>query len=114
MESKPKLTIVHFNDAYHIESRRKDPCGGVSRFLTVVNRYRSQDPLILFSGDLFSPSPMSITMKGQQMIPFLDKLGCHVACVGNHDFDFGTDRLKELIDQTNFPWLITNISWVNS
>lgn len=32
-----------------------------------------------------------------------------VACYGNHDFDFGEDRLVALSKITKFPWLLTNV-----
>lgn len=32
-----------------------------------------------------------------------------VAVTGNHDFDFGYPHLTELIKDTNFPWLLSNI-----
>ena len=57
MESQSKeLTIVHFNDCYNIEERSTEPVGGISRFATALKSLKEQDPLILFSGDLFSPS----------------------------------------------------------
>ena len=29
--------------------------------------------------------------------------------MGNHDFDFGVEPLRELIKQTDFPWLLSNV-----
>ncbi len=31
------------------------------------------------------------------------------ACIGNHDFDFGTENLEKLIGDCNFPWLLSNV-----
>ena len=47
--------------------------------------------------------------KGKQMIDVLNK--CHIscACLGNHDFDFGLDVLLTHIQNSNFPWLISNV-----
>ena len=42
------------------------------------------------------------------MVPILNRLNIGAACVGNHDFDFGVDNLIELINETNFPWLMSN------
>ncbi|KAL1735534.1 5'-nucleotidase [Schizophyllum commune] len=42
------------------------------------------------------------------MIPVLNRLGVDVACYGNHDFDFGEERLIELSAQCNFPWVLSN------
>lgn len=29
--------------------------------------------------------------------------------MGNHDFDFGMPQLGKLINQTQFPWLLSNV-----
>lgn len=52
---------------------------------------------------------MSTYTKGRHMIPFLNLLKVHTACLGNHDFDFGIDELEYSIGSSNFPWLITNV-----
>jgi 5'-nucleotidase len=65
------ISILHFNDVYNIEARKKDPCGGIERFVTVLDKYKDKDPLVLFSGDIFSPSSLSITFKGEHMMGFL-------------------------------------------
>jgi hypothetical protein len=39
---------------------------------------------VLFSGDAFNPSAMSTITKGKHMVPVLNDLGTHVACMGNH------------------------------
>lgn len=63
--------------------------GGVPRFQSVVNYYRSHprfagqpDVLTFFSGDAFNPSLESSVTKGRHMVPFLNKAGTDVACMG--------------------------------
>lgn len=52
------LRIIHFNDVYNIEPNIREPAGGAARFLSVINLLKNQSPcLIMFSGDIFSPSP---------------------------------------------------------
>ena len=36
-------------------------------------------------------------------------LGITVACLGNHDMDFDEDTVINLLSQTNFPWLLSNV-----
>ncbi|GLH01865.1 Protein 5NUC [Gryllus bimaculatus] len=103
------ITILHFNDVYNVESRATEPVGGAARFCTAFKSFSHLNPLILFSGDVFSPSMLSTFTKGEQMIPVLNELGTHCAVFGNHDFDFGLEKLSELTAQTNFPWLMSNV-----
>lgn len=51
------LVIIHFNDVYNVEPRSSpEPVGGAARFVTAVKSFQHLHPLILFSGDAFSPS----------------------------------------------------------
>lgn len=152
-----RFNIIHFNDVYNIESRDCEPVGGASRFVAAVEKLIAKGPtIVLFSGDAIMPSsgetsfctsqethvygpltrssilPVSILVKGKQMIEILNK--CHIACacLGNHDFgkkieenkklqnsdflkqlcsnqDLGMDVLIQRIQDSNFPWVISNV-----
>lgn len=43
------------------------------------------------------------------MVPVLNKIGTDVACVGNHDLDFGIRQFRHLSQQCQFPWLLANV-----
>lgn len=101
------VTIIHFNDCYNIEPGPKS--SGAAGFLTAVNQFRHLNPIILFSGDILSPSFMSTFTKGEQMIPVLNDIGVHCAVFGNHEFDYGVDNLIEFTKRTTFPWLLSNV-----
>ncbi|XP_069676582.1 mannosylglucosyl-3-phosphoglycerate phosphatase isoform X2 [Periplaneta americana] len=103
------LTILHYNDVYNIESRVTEPVGGAARFCTAIKSFSHLNPLVLFSGDIFSPSMLSSFTKGEQMVPVLNECGTHCAVFGNHDFDFGLEVLSDWVSQTNFPWLMSNV-----
>ncbi|EAU39585.1 conserved hypothetical protein [Aspergillus terreus NIH2624] len=112
----PDLRLIHYNDVYHVEPGSAEPVGGVPRFQSVVNYYRSDprfagqpDILTFFSGDAFNPSLESTVTKGRHMVPFLNKVGTDVACLGNHDLDFGVAQLRHLRSQCKFPWLLANV-----
>ena len=56
-EASSKLTILHFNDVYNVESREKpEPIGGAARMLTAFKQFSDLNPLIIFCGDALSPS----------------------------------------------------------
>lgn len=51
------LVIIHFNDVYNVEPRNGlEPVGGAARFCSAVKSFQHLQPLVLFSGDAFSPS----------------------------------------------------------
>ncbi|CAH1392702.1 unnamed protein product [Nezara viridula] len=97
-----EITIIHYNDVYNVEER-------AARFATAVKKFSYLDPIILFSGDALSPSMLSTTTKGAQMIPVLNEVGTSCAVFGNHEFDFGLEVLTQRISETTFPWLMSNV-----
>ncbi|KAL7271992.1 hypothetical protein RUND412_005216 [Rhizina undulata] len=110
------LRLLHYNDVYHIDASAKDPVGGASRFISLINHYRDSpdfagqpELLTFFSGDAFNPSLESSVTKGRHMVPLLNNIGTHVACLGNHDLDFGVEQFKYLAKQCTFPWLCANV-----
>ena len=100
------LELVHFNDVYELDESSSSQ--GVARFAAAL-RLCSTNPLVLFSGDCFSPSHISYHYKGAHMLPVLRHLQVKCATIGNHDLDFGFARLRELITETGFAWVQSNL-----
>lgn len=50
------ICILHFNDVYNIEPHPDEPKGGAARFANALHSFDHLKPLILFSGDIISPS----------------------------------------------------------
>jgi 5'-nucleotidase len=114
-----QITLLHFNDVYNIEGQSREPVGGAARFVTAVSSEfeaaetdGGEEPIVIFSGDAFNPSLMSTVTRGKQMIPVLNASRIDVACMGNHDFDFGIENLESLTRVCDFPWLISNVKYV--
>ncbi|XP_077284564.1 mannosylglucosyl-3-phosphoglycerate phosphatase isoform X2 [Arctopsyche grandis] len=108
--SRDTVVILHFNDVYNIEETTKtEPVGGATRFATAVKTFSNLNPLVLFSGDIFSPSMLSTYTKGEQMVPVLNEIGVHCSVFGNHDFDHGLEVLSKWVSMCNFPWLMSNV-----
>ncbi|MER3459969.1 MAG: bifunctional metallophosphatase/5'-nucleotidase [candidate division GAL15 bacterium] len=107
----PVLTILHFNDVYQLGPTDGGKLGGFDRFATVVKRYRAQKgpKLLLFAGDLISPSVESSVFKGAQMIEGLNQLGVDAATFGNHEFDYGPEELARRVRESRFPWVVSNV-----
>lgn len=112
----PDLRFIHYNDVYHVEAGSAEPVGGVPRFKTLCQYYKDDaqfqglpEVMTLFSGDAFNPSLESSVTKGKHMVPALNELQTSVACLGNHDLDFGVEQFQYLASRCNFPWLCANV-----
>ncbi|KAJ6547135.1 Metallo-dependent phosphatase-like protein [Mycena capillaripes] len=116
------LNILHFNDVYRCAAQKLAPNSpdtiDVTQFGALLDSLRAQwnklpdgkrDGLVLFSGDVFSPSVESSVTRGSHMVPVMNELNPDVSLTGNHDFDFGYPHLSKLIEATTFPWLLSNI-----
>ena len=108
------VTLLHYNDVYNIESRNVEPVGGVARFKTATEKFLPLNPLVVFSGDVFSPSIMSNITKGRHLPHVLNLLGTKVAVYGNHDFDHGLENTSWCRNACTFPWLLANVIDLNS
>ncbi|KAF7311636.1 25S rRNA adenine-N(1) methyltransferase [Mycena kentingensis (nom. inval.)] len=111
--STMSLRILHFNDVYRVAPQKLDPTKAdtidVTQFAALLDSLRTDDGLVLFSGDLFSPSVESSVTRGSHMVPVINELRPDVSLTGNHDFDFGYPHLAKLLASTSFPWLLSNI-----
>ena len=106
-----KITLAHFNDVYNIEPGAREPVGGASRLKGVINKLEAEGkkPVVTFGGDAYNPSLMSTVTRGKQMVGVLSAIGVQVACVGNHDLDFGVENMRHLNHECGFPWLMANV-----
>src|SRR2546426_2454893 len=104
------VTFLHVNDVYEISPVQGR--GGFAPLMTLLRRERAAAPdaITTLGGDLIGSSMMSAITKGVQMIELMNAVGLDVAVVGNHEFDFGSDVLKQRVTESKFPWLGTNVA----
>jgi 5'-nucleotidase len=105
------ITILQLNDVYQISPVDRGRRGGLARVATLRKTFLSQSPntLFLLAGDFISPSVASRLFKGKQMIDTLNAAGLDVATLGNHEFDFGSDVLRERMKESRFAYTIANV-----
>lgn len=107
-----KITLLHLNDVYEynvVDDGRK---GSFSRIETLRQQQVARNPntLFLFAGDTLSPSVASSMFRGRQMIDLWNAVQLDFAVLGNHEFDFGDDVLKERIAESKFTWFASNVT----
>jgi len=106
----PALAVLHFNDDYQLAAVDQGKAGGLDRLAGLVRRVQARErcALVLFAGDLLSPSVESSVFKGAQLIDGLNLLGVDAATLGNHEFDYGPAELQKRIAESKFPWVVAN------
>ncbi len=101
-----EIIILHTNDM-HAKIDNFD------KLKTVVDNYKSKykDVYLFSAGDLFTGNPIVDQYKnpGYPMIQLMNKMPYDISCIGNHEFDYGQQKLNELIKTAKFPFLCANI-----
>jgi 5'-nucleotidase len=110
-ERTVRVTLLQLNDVYQISAVDRGTRGGLARVATLRKKVLEESPhtLFLLGGDTIAPSVASNIFKGQQMITVWNLIGLDFAVLGNHEFDFGPDVLRERIKESRFTWLATNV-----
>jgi 5'-nucleotidase len=106
-----RVTLLQLNDVYQISAVDKGTRGGLARVATLRRKIMEESPntLFLLGGDTIAPSVASNIFKGQQMIAVWNMIGLDFAVLGNHEFDFGPDILRQRIKDSRFVWLGANV-----
>jgi len=99
------LTIFCVNDVHA-------QIDNFSKVKYIVDDQRIKNEVIVVSsGDLFSGNPTvdNHPQKGYPLIDLMNKIKFDVATLGNHEFDYGLENLKDRMEQSNFDWICANV-----
>ncbi|NOU59258.1 bifunctional metallophosphatase/5'-nucleotidase [Marinifilum caeruleilacunae] len=83
----------------------------------IVDKEREEHQVVVVSaGDLFSGNPVvdNHPEKGYPMVDLMNKSGFDIAVLGNHEFDYGLENLKNRFTQSEFDWICANVNTENS
>lgn len=122
--SGAEFVFFHTSDIHGAISAHPDPTskeatkpmiGGFAVLQQLMNNYRN-DPanvdkrvLYLDSGDFFQGTPIVDRTKGSVMIDYFNRLGVKAVTLGNHEFDYSYQSLKEEMQNARFPVLCCNV-----
>ncbi len=101
-----ELTIFHINDQHG----RLD---NFSKIKYIIDQEKQEtNVLVTCSGDIFSGNPVvdNYEEKGFPMIDLMNLVGFDISAIGNHEFDYGEDILKNRLTQANFSWVCANVN----
>lgn len=73
------------------------------------SRNKNKNTLLLDSGDMFHGTNEANIEEGKGVVDVVNLMGYDAMVPGNHDFNFGFERLMEIESQLNFPMLSANV-----
>jgi len=87
---------------------------GFDRIAALVKQFREENENVLFldAGDTIHGMPAATIDQGESVIKIMNAMGYDAMVPGNHDFNYGKDRLLELEKIANFPLLAANLKVV--
>lgn len=87
------------------------PEAGLWRCATLVRRIREREPNVLWvdCGDTVQGTLESLASGGRVIVEALGQAGCDAWVVGNHEFDWGLEALRALVERAPLPVLAANI-----
>lgn len=107
------ITIFHTNDMHSriLASDERDTSIGIGWIAAAIwqQKENDEDTLALDAGDTLHGMPIINISKGENMVRLLNLSGYDAMTPGNHDFNYGAQRLTELAAMMNFPLLTANV-----
>ncbi len=83
---------------------------GVDELTTYLKDYQeSSNTIVLSSGDMWQGSTESNNTKGKLATEWLNYIDCASMTLGNHEFDWSTEKIKSNSQLANFPFLAINV-----
>lgn len=74
------------------------------------NREKEDDHIVLLSsGDMWQGSAESVLTEGKIMVDWMNELGFVAMTLGNHEFDWGEQVIKDNVLVAEFPFLAINV-----
>lgn len=109
-DAATKITIIHTNDT-HSRLKGTEKEIGFAKISTIIKETKAENPntLVLDAGDTLHGMPIVNISKGENALKVLDAVGYNFMTLGNHDFNYGSDRLLELKDTTKVKILSANV-----
>ena len=112
------LTVLFTNDIHgHLTAEKT---GGFARLCTEVRKQRKlaegrgDDSIFVVPGDIFQGTLISSFSRGAAEFAALQACGVDAIAMGNHDFDYGLDRILKLAKAAKFPVLCANCRYRHS
>lgn len=128
-----RLTVLYFGDLHgrllppeqeptipgdgvHVQPAQPAVSAGFARLAGLVNRIRQENEdagiptLLLVAGDCLQGSPVSTLFRGEAEFRALNLIKPDAMVLGNHEFDYGLPRLRQLIEIAEFPVLAANVT----
>ena len=109
-----EIVIAHTND---VHGRVNDDSWagtiGMASIKNIMDALKAQhsNTYLIAAGDMFHGTTFATLEEGASMVEVMNQVGYDLMVPGNHDFNYGQDRLLELEDMADFPLITANVQY---
>lgn len=106
-----RVEVISFNDFHGaIESQSEV---GASKFAYAIKQWSNSNTLIVSAGDNYNGEALSNLLYGKPVSNIFKEIGVDVSAVGNHEFDWGLDKIQGWQKDMNASFVSANIFYSN-
>jgi len=105
------INILHTNDVHGFNIEGAYDGMGAAKMMTFIKNFKEshKNVLLLDGGDALQGHNFATLTKGENSVKVMNALGYDAMVAGNHEFDYGKERILELAEMAEFPILGANI-----
>ncbi|WP_125152161.1 5'-nucleotidase C-terminal domain-containing protein [Clostridium rectalis] len=104
------INIISFND-YHGVVKESGKDVGIAKFVDAIKKDKKENKntIVVGAGDLYQGTALSNLNYGAPINEMVKSMDMVVSAVGNHEFDWGTEKIAKWADEGEFNFLASNI-----
>ncbi|MCL2013888.1 MAG: choice-of-anchor I family protein [Oscillospiraceae bacterium] len=103
------INILHTNDTHGRVFPDANNSGMIGIEKIAAIKAGLANPLLVDAGDTLHGLPVANLKRGENIVELMNLAGYDVMAPGNHDFNYGSDRLLELMGPADFDLISANI-----
>jgi 2',3'-cyclic-nucleotide 2'-phosphodiesterase / 3'-nucleotidase / 5'-nucleotidase len=105
-----QIDVVFFND-FHGSVKESGKNQGIAKVAGAINAKKAENPntIVVSAGDNFQGSAMSNLTYGAPVNEFMKSVGVVASAVGNHEFDWGVEKIEKWAEEGGYDFLASNI-----
>lgn len=110
--TKHEIVILHTNDVHaRVKADEREKAIGYGKIKTYKDELvkEGKTVLMLDAGDTLHGTTFATISRGDSIVKLLNEVGYDYMVPGNHDFNYGYQRLVELTGQGKFKTLASNV-----